>query len=324
VAAIRKTYVQIPRCAEQSNARKAIRALKGVMLAPLYGAYASLYGMPGLYLQRYNSTLGAVLSLNPRGPLPFNVLYHLMRGTLDSTRYFECDFAWRHLCQLESAPTLLDVSSPRMFPLIVMVKRRAKKAYLLNPDADDLLKSKQLIEAAKLNAVCETMPCRLEDASFGKQYFDIVTSLSVVEHIPEDFAAVGKMWSLIRPGGKLILSMPCAREAVEEYHDTDPYKLQSDRNGWFFFQRYYDSRLLQERIFDVVGRPHDSVIYGEKNPGSFQQSLQRKLSDPRYPYWREPLAMALKWRQFSNIEELPGEGVIAMAFQKPAESRSTR
>jgi SAM-dependent methyltransferase len=314
---MKKTYVHVPRCSEQSNTRKTARALKGVLLAPLYWMCAYYYGLPGLYLQRYCFTLGALLSVPPSSGLPFNERYHLLRGTLDSTRYFECDFAWRHLIQLGKVRTFLDVSSPRMFPLIVMVRRRAHKAYLLNPDVADLLKTNQLIEAAKLHTVCETVPCRLEDAPFGEEYFDIVTSLSVIEHIPDDSAAVAKMWSLVRPGGKLIVSMPCAREAAEEYRDTDPYSLQSERNGWFFFQRYYDSRLLQEKILDVVGSFCHCVIYGEREPGSLQRNVQRKLSDPRYPYWQEPLMMAREWQQYSSIERLPGEGVIAMAFQKP-------
>jgi SAM-dependent methyltransferase len=284
---------------------------------------ARYYGLPGLYLQRYCSTFGALMALNPKCRLPFNVRYHLLRGTLDSTRYFECDFAWRHLIQLADVDAFLDVSSPRIFPLMILVKRLVQKAYLLNPDSADLSRSNQLIDAAKLQAVCQLFACRLEDASFSEEYFDVVTSLSVVEHIPEDSAAVAKMWALVRPGGKPILSMPCAREAAEEYHDTDPYSLQSARDGWFFFQRYYDSRLLRERVFQVVGYPRHCAIYGEIEPGSLQRSLQRKLSDPRYPYWQEPLLMAREWRQFCSIDELPGEGVIAMAFQKAAESVSS-
>jgi SAM-dependent methyltransferase len=320
---VKQSYVKILQCPAQSAARKTARATKGTLLAPVYWATAHCYGLPGLYFQRYCSTLGSKMSLDPWTDLPFNVRYHLIRGTLESTRYFECDFAWRHLIQLKKVRNYLDVSSPSIFPLIVMAKRRAEKTYLLNPDPVDLSKSKRLIEAAKLEAVCETVPCLLEDASFSEDYFDVVTSLSVMEHIADDSAAIAKMWSLIRPGGHLILSMPCASEAAEEYHDIDPYSLQSGRDGWFFFQRYYDSALLQERILDIVGNPYESLIYGEKERGSFQRSLQSKLSDPRYPYWREPLMMAQEWKKFSSIEELPGEGVIAMAFQKPAESVSS-
>lgn len=315
-----KLFVHIPQCPQQSQFRKVSRALKGAALAPLYWSAAHVYGVPGLYFQRYCSTFGARLSLNSRNRLPFNVRYHLLRGTLESTRYIECDFAWRRLTTRGAQHALLDVSSPRMFPLIVAAKHYAEKTYLLNPDVADLAKTIELVEAAHLSHCCDLSSVCLEEAQFDNESFDTVTSLSVLEHMTDDSAAVAKMWTLIRPGGQLILSMPCARDAAAEYHDIDPYGQQEGDGGWYFFQRYYNAELLQGRVFDVIGTPADYVVYGEKVPGLLQRNLQRKLSDPTYPYWQEPLMMGREWRRYSRINDLPGEGVIAMAFEKPLEA----
>jgi len=40
-------------------------------------------------------------------------------------------------------------------------------------------------------------------------------------------------------------------------------------------------------------------------------------------YWREPLMMAQEWQKFASIEAFLSEGVITIAFQKPAESVSS-
>jgi hypothetical protein len=47
----------------------------------------------------------------------------------------------------------------------------------------------------------------------------------VLEHIPEDRDALEKMRNLLESGGKLLLSVPCAAEAFEEYIDFDEYGL---------------------------------------------------------------------------------------------------
>lgn len=138
----------------------------------------------------------------------------------------------------------------------------------------------------------------------------------MVEHLQDDKRVIERMWKLVKSGGCLILSMPCLSKIAEEYHDVDPYGLQTSDDGWFFFQRYYDANMLQDRIFSSIGTPVDFSLYGEKVHGSLKASLQRRRSDPSYPYWREPWMMAREWRRYDRIKELPGEGVIMMLFQK--------
>lgn len=46
------------------------------------------------------------------------------------------------------------------------------------------------------------------DLHLGDRLFDVVTSISVLEHLPADTweAVVGRLWRLVRPGGRLILT----------------------------------------------------------------------------------------------------------------------
>jgi SAM-dependent methyltransferase len=49
--------------------------------------------------------------------------------------------------------------------------------------------------------------------------FDLVTAFDVLEHIDEDYVAVGEMFRALRPGGTLLVSVPCDM-ALWSAHDV--------------------------------------------------------------------------------------------------------
>jgi SAM-dependent methyltransferase len=235
---------------------------------------------------------------------------------MDSTRYFEFGFAWDSLSDF-SGFRYLDVSSPRLFPIILTLKKKAVVAELMNPDLDDLSRTGNLVKALGLESHCNLHGCLIDAAPFDSGSFDAISSISVVEHIPQDTRAIRKMWNLLKPGGRLLLTLPCAAQASEQYIDRNEYGLlAANEAGYFFFQRLYDQVSLDERIFSVTGQPRRRAIYGEKVPGALRRNLDRKLGDPSYPYWKEPYMMGRGFRYFNDLSELPGEGVIAMEFEK--------
>lgn len=235
---------------------------------------------------------------------------------MDSTRYFEFAFMWDAVSSL-SFSRYLDVSSPRLFPIILMLKRHDLFAELVNPDSADLRSTATLVQALHLEDRCNLHGCLVNNAPFKEGTLDVVTSISVVEHIPEDTQAIHTMWSLLRPGGRLLLTLPCAARSSDQYIDRNEYGLLTpDLNGFFFFQRLYDQALLDERIFSITGQPCRQMVYGEKSPGTHRSCLDRKWGDPHYPIWREPYMMGRDFRYFKGISDLPGEGVIALEFKK--------
>ena len=98
-----------------------------------------------------------------------------------------------------------------------------------------LSKAKQKITAQ--NVEFRQMDLR-ESWDFAENSFDLITSMSVVEHIPDDKGAIQKMWHLLKPGGVLLLSVPCAVNASEEYTNLNDYELiDKNENGFVFWQR---------------------------------------------------------------------------------------
>ena len=237
---------------------------------------------------------------------------------MDSVRYFEFDFVWRRIASLP-AKRYLDVSSPRLLPLLLIHKRRDLSSILLNPDSADLPVTRAFAHAFGVEDRCQFSDERIESAGLSESSVDVITCISVLEHIPADRSAVRKIWSLLRPGGRLCLTVPCAAKGAVEYVDRNAYGLLAkDEHGFVFWQRYYDSGLLRERIYEEIGAPASVQIYGERVPGSYAWNVQQKMGCGwQYPGWREPYFMGRNFRYYESVESLPGMGVIGLEFRKP-------
>jgi SAM-dependent methyltransferase len=59
---------------------------------------------------------------------------------------------------------------------------------------------------------------RVEELPFASASFDLVTCLDVVEHTPDDGAALAELRRVTRPGGRLLVTVP-AYPALWSHHD---------------------------------------------------------------------------------------------------------
>lgn len=293
-------------------------ALKGMVLAPVYLGMGRLRGAPGIGFRMRCAGLGLGQLLAGRGRLSLLEAYRLLVFPMDSVRYFECDFVWRRTSGIP-ASTYLDVSSPRLLPLLLIRSRPELAATLINPDQADLPLTRAFAESLGVSGRCRFSSELIESVSLADGSMDLITCISVLEHIPADQRAVRRMWSLLRPGGRLLLTVPCAARAAAEYTDRDKYGLLgTDEQGFVFWQRYYDANLLAERLYREIGPPTHVEIYGEKTRGWYSRNVEQKMRQGwRYPGWREPYLMAREFRYFSSVADLPGMGVIGLEFTKP-------
>jgi len=313
-----RTFLRAPNRSDRGSPMlNAAMALAGLALSPVYLAWSSLYATPGLAFRRRCGALGLRQLLAVGNRLSPEELFQLLVFPMDSVRYFEFDFAWRCLTGLP-IHTYLDVSSPRLLPLLLVHERPEIHATLLNPDRRDLPVTMRFARAMRIDRRCEFKSDVVEAISLAERSVDLVTSISVLEHIPEDRNAMRKMWSLVKPGGRLILTVPCAAKASEEYIDQDKYGLlQPGTDGFVFWQRYYDLPMLREKIFCTAGSPKQMRVYGEKRPGSYSRNVEQKMRRARrYPFWREPYMMGKEYGYFESIDDLPGMGVVGLEFVK--------
>ena len=315
VTNMKRTYTRVPPIQVATRLARLERILCSTIF-PVYWLGARSYGIPGLRFAFDSARLALRSLLGKRNGVSYAEIYRMLFTPVESTRYFEFGLAWDFLSDI-SIGRYLDVSSPRLFPLALMAQRPEATAELINPNREDLNLTGRLVRACGLADRCTLWNCLIEEAPLGPSAFDLITSLSVVEHIPADKNAAQRMWDLLKPGGKLVLSVPCAAVAEEQYIDADQFGLQRpDEEGFFFLQYLYDDVLLQERFYSVLGRPTRYGIYGEKEPGSLRRGLIKKWSGAKYPQWREPYTMAQDFHRYQTLGDLPGEGVIVMVFEK--------
>jgi SAM-dependent methyltransferase len=313
-----RQYLSYPKPVQVFGLRRLRHIIGALILFPFYWGMAYVTRTPGLAFRRLCALAGFRLLFTGRD---LRRAYSLIVSPMDSVRYFEFDFMWRAI-EKSKMRSYLDVSSPRIFSLLVVDRNADLAADLINPDKKDLAVTISWAESFGLRDRCRFYGCLIEDASLKPESFDVITSISVVEHIPDDRRAIQKMWDLLRPGGRLLISVPCAAKASEEFINLNEYELiDADENGFVFWQRYYDEGLIEDRIFSVTGKPYRCEIYGEKQANSYHKNATWKRTDPFYPYWREPFMMGLEYEFKNGFSELPGIGVIAMEFVKPSHEK---
>lgn len=301
-------YKRVPRI------NRLAHTLAGLMLFPVYWIMAYVVRTPGLAFRMQCALKAVRLLVQERD---YVRAYGLLVAPLDSVRYFEFDFMWSAVKRLK-IQSYLDVSSPRMLPLMIAGREKSLVADLINPDKKDLPETISLAKSFGVADRCRFHGSLIEDAPLQAESFDLITSMSVIEHIPDDKGAIRKMWDLLKPGGVLLISIPCAAKALEEYTNLNDYELiNTDENGFVFWQRYYDEALIQQRIYSITGQPRHARIYAEKKAGSYNRNVTQKRLNPYYPYWREPLMMGMQYEFRNQLADLPGMGVIAMEFVKP-------
>jgi predicted SAM-dependent methyltransferase len=288
----------------------------GLAMTPVFLLASALAGGPGTRAHLRASALGLKLLLRRR--ISAFDAFLLTSFPLDSVRYFEFDVFWRWMCERQPG-RYLDVSSPRLLFVLLMENMPELHSWLVNPDRNDLAATRELLQAAGLENRCTISDALISDVDFPPASFDTITSMSVIEHIPEpdDIAAVERIWDMLRPGGHLFISVPCAAVRFEQYIDSNDYGiLAPGPNGYAYAQRFYDESLLQSRLFDIIGRPNRMRLYGEKTAGTYMANCAYRNRYFYYPFWRESYMMATRYRYFDRVSELPGLGVAAMEFVK--------
>jgi SAM-dependent methyltransferase len=100
---------------------------------------------------------------------------------------------------------------------------------------------------------------------YADDTFDAAVSVSVLEHIPEsgDERAVGELIRVIKPGARLVATVPFAAEAYDTHVHSHVYERQY-AGGPQFLERHYDQRTLDSRLFNLSrGELGGLEIWGE-------------------------------------------------------------
>lgn len=178
----------------------------------------------------------------------FNMRLGLRRviGGVDYFRLLSYPLVLENL-NLKPHTRLLDMGSGcSIFPLFVAYLSEACK-YDLNIYVTDiydqpLLWQHRMIRKLGLQYILnKRLFIRKEDAkilSFPDEYFDYVSCISTIEHIPEDgdILAMHQIKRTLKPGGSAVLTVPYSQEYSERHHPE------------WGFERFYSEKQIRSRL----------------------------------------------------------------------------
>jgi SAM-dependent methyltransferase len=206
-----------------------------------------------------------------------------------------------------------------LFSYLVASRHAPGSIRIINPDADDARLTASLATSAGLERISvEAVP--VSAIAQDRDAYDAIWSISVLEHIPGDGdrEAVRVLWDALRPGGRLILTVPVDRQAWDEARGTDTYGLgvPADERG-HFFQRWYDRAAITERLLAPI--PEADVRqewFGEREAGHFAAYERDWIARGIPAVVDDPREIADHYRDFPTWEAMPGRGVAGLVIDK--------
>jgi cyclopropane fatty-acyl-phospholipid synthase-like methyltransferase len=150
--------------------------------------------------------------------------------------------------------------------------------------------------------------------------FDAAWSISVVEHITgtyDDRDTMRWLFRSLRPGGRLIVTVPVDRQAWDEYRDQVYYGQAGESSSIerHFFQRFYDSASIQERLIAPIGQaPARIEWYGERVAGHFHTYIKRWQQEGFAVIANDASEFARSYKLYDRWDDMPGFGVCGLLF----------
>lgn len=168
---------------------------------------------------------------------------------LDPSRYLELPWALAAL-SARSGERVLDLASPKLFD--VVLARRGVEVVSIDEFSHEIERWRRLTEREE-NLHFEQADGRA--LPFDAASFDSAVSVSVLEHIeePGDEQALRELARVVRPGGRIVLTLPYSERYREDWLDAPRYVDHGARDGRYFFQRWYDEPRLDRLLAAAPG-----------------------------------------------------------------------
>lgn len=196
----------------------------------------------------------------------YKALKKALTRPVDYMRYAEFS-AILDCLELQPDTLVLDVGSPQWF-CVYLASQHPKTDFVYINIIDSEIEPFQQISKALGLQNLQYLKEDVRELSFDSESFDQVISISVIEHIAPasggDCAALKEINRVLKPEGKLHLTVPYKDRGNVVYVDGDVYERKGDVST--FFAREYDaasfSALVEDSEFSA-----ESLNYIIEKPG---------------------------------------------------------
>lgn len=191
---------------------------------------------------------------------------------LDIIRYYELPATWKELGTISKNDKLLDLSSPKLLAVTIA------KQIGCNITATDIW-PEEIHDWKNMVGEMKNIDWQVADGRslpFGSETFDHIFSVSVIEHIPNkgDIKTVKELSRVLKPGGRLIITVPSSHEGKKGYSDEGIYGTDRGRQFW---ARSYSPTQLKKRIIKASGLSLEKLEYGIQTKPIFSRLHAKHL-----------------------------------------------
>ena len=143
----------------------------------------------------------------------------------------------------------------------------------------------------------------LATCQFGNNLFDAVTCLNVLEHIKDDVSALRHLFRIIKPGGKLVVTVPMGRNLYDIYDQVlchvRRYEMNELRNkvesagfkilrcnyfGVFIYPGFYTVKIINRRRYHHATDNKKNEIVFKQIINTSRSTLMEKLCSIEYSF----------------------------------------
>ncbi len=201
--------------------------------------------------------------------IPMKYKLYILIKPLESTRYTEFAYLLDFInnCSDCNFKKILDISSPFLMSYIL-----SKYSHVIKTDINE--EERIFIKENK------HLSFQIQDATklaYKNNYFDMVYSISVIEHIFNNYlAAINEMIRVVKNGGYIYLTFPVSNNYTEEWLNSDIYSHQGKSDNKTFFQYRFDDQKFNEiinKLSNVKIISHS--IYWERNNGLYNRYIEK-------------------------------------------------
>lgn len=239
--------------------------------------------------------------------------WRIGRPYLAPQRYIEIPWALNQLRALRPL-RVADVGSGDS-PLPLLMAQTFGAAVLCVDPFDSVEEQKKFLPYLTRGAI-EIVRAPFSRETVPGAPFDAITCISTIEHPPEgEEQLLAAMTLLLRPGGLLVVTCPCAREYREVWSSEPVY----GSPGPVLASRIYGYAELPARF--ARGRPLVPVA---------SEFWWRPADDDRYPWRRrrpwgslDELRVARRFRRRPMPRDVEEEGLACLTYRRGGEDEAT-